>query len=220
MTFILGEKIEMSQKFNETGQVAPVTVIRVLPSTVTQIKTLDKDGYQAVQIGAGTKKKISKSLKGHLKDLGSFRYLREFIPNQDEKYALGQVLNIDIFMKGEKVKVSGTSKGKGFQGVVRRYNFSGSPKTHGHKDQLRMPGSIGSKSPGPVAKGQKMPGRMGNDRVTIHNLEVIDIDKEKSLLYLKGAVPGVRKGLIIINKINKLVSPSEVGKLNKEDAQS
>jgi len=204
MATILGKKIGMSQKFIENGKMVPVSIIEVEPNTVIQIKTVDKDGYQAVKIGTGEKKKLKKSIKNQYKDLGSFRYAREFVPLTGEEFKKGQVLNVDIFEKGEKVKVTGTSKGKGFQGVVKRHDFSGSPKSHGHKDQLRMPGSIGSKRIGPVAKGKKMPGRMGTDRVTVSNLEIVEVDKDKGLIYLKGAVPGVKKGLIMINKLSSI----------------
>jgi len=198
MSFILGQKFEMSQRFDSSGKVVPVTILKILPCAITQVKTLEKDGYQAVQLGAGKTKKINKPLKGHLKNLGIFRYLKEF-PCPIEQFKKGQILDINLFQKGEKVKVTGTSKGKGFQGVVKRHGFSGGPASHGHKDQLRMPGSIGSKRIGPVAKGKKMAGRMGGERVTLHNLEIFEIDKDKNLLYLKGAVPGIRNSLLLIS---------------------
>ena len=200
MTMILGEKLKMSQDFNLTGRVVPLTLIKILPSTVTLVKTLAKDGYQAVQIGASSKKHLTKPLRGHLKGLGDFRYLKEFPYQTGEEYQRGQRVDISIFQKGDKVKVSGISKGKGFQGVVKRHGFHGSPASHGHKDQLRMPGSIGSKRLGPVAKGKRMAGRMGGQKVTVHNLEIFELDKINNLLYLKGAVPGVKGGLLLISK--------------------
>lgn len=200
MSFILGEKLTMTQKFKETGEVIPLTIIKILPATITQLKTIEKDGYQAVQLGAGIKKKINKPQRGHLKKLGNFRYLKEFRVAEVGKYHCGQIFDINILEKGDRLKITGTSKGKGFQGVVKRHGFAGSPASHGHKDQLRMPGSIGSKRIGPVAKGKKMAGRMGGEQITINNLEVIDCDEEKSLLYLKGAVPGRRGSLVILRK--------------------
>lgn len=199
MSFILGQKLEMNQKFAASGKVVPVTIIKILPCTVTQLKILEKDGYSAVQIGGGQAKKLTKPLSGHLKNLGAFRFLKEFPCQSIEQYKKGQTLEINLFKAGEKVKVSGTSKGKGFQGVVKRHGFSGGPASHGHKDQLRMPGSIGSKRIGPVAKGKKMAGRMGGDKVTLHNLEIFEVDQEKNLLYLKGAVPGIRNSLLMIS---------------------
>ncbi len=204
MKFILGKKIEMSQLFDQDGDVVPVTIVECGPCKVTQIKTEDKDGYSAVQIGFGKKKKLSKPLKGHLKGLGDFRWIREFrIKNKENKDILnnlkrGDKITVDIFEEGDKVKVTGISKGKGFQGVVKRHSFHGSPASHGHKDQLRMPGSIGATEPARVFKGKKMPGHMGSERVTIKNLEIVKIDKDKNLLYLRGAVPGTRGSLVMI----------------------
>jgi len=204
MKFILGKKIEMSQLFDQDGDVVPVTIVECGPCKVTQIKTEDRDGYSAVQIGFGKKKKLSKPLKGHLKGLGDFRWIREFrIKNKENKDILnnlkrGDKITVDIFEEGDKVKVTGISKGKGFQGVVKRHSFHGSPASHGHKDQLRMPGSIGATEPARVFKGKKMPGHMGSERVTIKNLEIVKIDKDKNLLYLRGAVPGTRGSLVMI----------------------
>lgn len=200
MSIILGEKIKMSQKFNDAGQVVPLTLIKILPATITQIKTIEKDGYQAIQVGGGLKKRATKPLKGHLQGLGNFRYLKEFRSPTKGDYKKGQIIDINIFQQGELVKVTGISKGKGFQGVVKRHGFHGSPASHGHKDQLRMPGSIGSKRLGPVAKGQRMAGRMGGDQVTIHNLQIFEIDEENNILSLKGAIPGKRGSLILIKK--------------------
>lgn len=192
----------MTQKFTEDGKVTPVTVVKVNPCVVTQVKIKDKDGYAAVQIGLTDKKvKINKPLKGHLKDLDNCRHIREIRLKSDEKETelkRGDVLKADIFKIGDIVKVSGISKGKGFQGVVKRHGFHGSPKTHGHKDQLRMPGSIGSTDPNHVFKGKRMAGQMGNARITVKNLKIADVDKENNLLYVKGAVPGARNGLLLI----------------------
>jgi large subunit ribosomal protein L3 len=201
MKFILGKKLEMTQKFMEDGTVVPVTAILAGPCTVTQIRSVEKDGYSAVQIGFLGKSKLNKSESGHLKDLGKFRYLREFrVDNFDKKEGLkrGDEINVDNFEVGDVIKVSGNSKGKGFQGVVRRYGFSGSPASHGHKDQLRMPGSIGATGPARVFKGKKMPGHMGDRRITVKNLKVVEINKDKNIMFIKGAVPGARNGLVEI----------------------
>lgn len=200
MSYLLAEKVKMTQKFNNQGEVVPLTIVKALPAVITQVKTKEKDGYQAIQLGAGIRKKVSKPLSGHLKGLGNFRYLKEFCLKTEEDYKRGDVLGIKNFTSGDKIKITGTSKGKGFQGVVKRHGFHGSPASHGHKDQLRMPGSIGSKRIGPVAKGKKMAGRMGSDRVTIHNLEIFEVDQINNLLTIKGAVPGVKGSLLIITK--------------------
>jgi len=207
MKFILGKKIEMTQLFDEVGNVIPATILGVGPCTVVQIKSKESDGYEAIQIGYDEKKKISKALKGHLKDLQSFRWLREFeINNQylaknnknDIELKRGDEITLETFAIGDKITVTGVSKGKGFQGVVRRHGFHGHPASHGHKDQLRMPGSIGSKRTGSVAKGKRMAGHMGNEQITVKNLEIIKIDLEKKLFYVKGAVPGRRGSLLEI----------------------
>lgn len=200
MKFILGKKKEMTQIFKETGEVVPVTVVEAGPCTITQIKTEDKDKYKSVQVGFEKKKKISKPLKGHLKDLDQFRYLKEFRIKEGE-YKRGDKVDVSVFEKGEKIKITGTSKGRGFTGVVKRWGFSGSPKTHGHKDQLRMPGSIGATAPARVFKGTRMGGRMGGKQFTVSNLEIIDINKDKNLLYIKGAIPGARNGLLKIKTV-------------------
>lgn len=208
MKFILGKKIEMSQKFRENGNTVPLTVIEAGPCFVTQIRNKDKEGYQSVQIGFGVKKNIKKPLKGHLKDLDNmgpvlleknkgFRYLKEFRVDKID-YKKGDKIDISIFKVGEMVQVTGISKGKGFQGVVKRHNFRGGPKTHGDKDQLRMPGSIGATAPQRVFKGMRMAGRMGSDRVTVKNLEIIEVIPEKNLLLVKGPVPGGRNNLLEI----------------------
>jgi len=198
MKFILGRKLNMSQIFKDDGRVVPVTVVQAGPCHITQVKTIDKDGYQAVQVGYLEKKKIFKSVLGHLKGLPKYRYLKEFKIDTEQELARGKELKVNIFEIGEKVKAVGISKGKGFQGVVKRHGFHGSPASHGHKDQLRMPGSIGSTDAARVFKGKRMAGRMGTDRVTVSNLEIIDIDLEMNLIYLKGAVPGTRDSLIMI----------------------
>lgn len=197
LKFILGKKEEMTQKFLEDGTVVPVTIVKAGPCTITQVKG-DKEGYSAVQVGFDWRKKINKPLKGHLKKLDNFRYLREFRLDKTDNFEVGKVFDVSSFNIGDILSVSAISKGKGFQGVVKRHGFKGSPATHGHKDQHRMPGSIGSTGPARVFKGTRMGGRMGTDMTTVKNLEIIDIDKENNLLYIKGAVPGARNSLVSI----------------------
>ena len=204
MKFILGKKLNMDQVFLPDGKVAPVTVVQAGPCQVTQVKSMEKDGYQAVQIGWQEKKRLSKPLLGHLKSLPKFRHLKEFRIDESQELARGQRLTVGIFEIGDKVKVTGVSKGRGFQGVVKRHGFHGSPASHGHKDQLRMPGSIGSTDAARVFKGKRMAGRMGTDQVTVNNLEVIKIDQENNLIYLKGALPGARNGLILIQATGEI----------------
>lgn len=201
MKFILGTKKGMTQVFREDGRVVPVTRVQAGPCVVTQVKTKDKDRVNAVQIGFGDQKmfRLTKAGQGHLKGLEAVRHMRD-IATGDSVHNLnrGDVFTVNTFEKGDKIQVTGTSKGKGFQGVVKRHGFSGSLKTHGHKDQHRMPGSIGATGPARVFKGTRMGGRMGGDQVTVKNLEVVGIDPENNELLIKGAVPGARGGLLII----------------------
>lgn len=199
MKFILGKKIEMTQRFKEDGIVVPVTVVEAGPCIITQIKNAEKEGYNSVQIGFGEKKKLNKSITGHLKGLKNSRYLKEFRVDEINKMEKGKQITVSAFTVGDKLDVIGTSKGKGFQGVVKRHGFKGSKATHGNKDQLRMPGSIGATDAARVFKGKRMGGHMGDERVTVKNLEVIEVDKENNYLYIKGAVPGARNGLLMIS---------------------
>ncbi len=174
----------MTQIWKE-DKVIPVTKIQTAPNTVVQVRTEEKDGYKAVQLGFGEKKEknISKAQKGHMKGLGNFRYLREF-RIKDEKIKKGDIIDVSTFNEGDTVDAIGTSKGRGFQGVVKRHGFRGTKKTHGNKDQLRMPGSIGATGPAHVFKGTRMGGRMGGDQVTTKNLEVIEKNlKNKYFVY-------------------------------------
>jgi len=205
MKFILGKKIAMSQKFNATGQVIPVTIIKAGPCFISQIKNNDKDGYQALQLSFENKNKLNKPQNGHLKNMAPARYLREFkLDSEKVEFQKGQEITVAIFSPGEKVNVIANSKGKGFQGVVKRHGFAGAPKTHGNKDQLRHGGSIGAQRPQRVLKNKKMAGRMGNNQVTVKNLEIVEIDDKNNLLYLKGAVPGSRNALV------KIIAPGEM----------
>ncbi len=191
----------MSQIFKD-DKVFPVTEIQAGPCLVTQIKTNGKDGYESVQVGFDQKNKSNQAERGRFKKIGDknakiSRYLKEFRTSGSD-LKIGDLIKVDIFQPGDKVKIAGFSKGRGFQGVVKRHHFHGSPATHGHKDQLRMPGSIGAGGPAKVLKGQRMPGRMGYKRITVKNLEIIDVKPEKNLLLVRGAVPGSRSGLLEI----------------------
>jgi large subunit ribosomal protein L3 len=194
MKFILGQKIEMSQIFTENGKVVPVTLIEAGPCQVLQIKTKEKDSYEAVQIGfkkIEKKKKIKKTARGK-----GFKYLREFSNGQE--YKVGDKIDASVFNEGDKVKISGISKGKGFQGGVKRWGFSGRGASHGVKHEARTLGSTGSAFPQRVIKGRKMPGRMGFERITVKNLRVVKVNKENNILAVKGAVPGRRGTLLEI----------------------
>ncbi|QQG45021.1 MAG: 50S ribosomal protein L3 [Candidatus Sungiibacteriota bacterium] len=208
MKFVLGEKLGMSQIFDKEGNVIPVTLVKATPNVVLQIKTKEKDGYEAIQIGAGERKakNIKKPQRGHFsagggsafggKNLGNFRYVREF--KTADKPERGQKIDVSVFQEGDKVKVSGISKGKGFQGVVKRHGFHGAPATHGTKHAHRQPGSIGATWPQRVIKGMRMAGRMGGDRVSVRNLKIAKVDLENNILAIKGAVPGRRGTLLEI----------------------
>lgn len=211
MKFILAEKQDMTQKFGTDGTVIPVTKVTAGPCVVTQVKQMDTDGYVAVQVGFGAKKKLTKSVKGHLKNLGNFRYLKEFRISADEakKLAVGNKINVATFQAGDKVKVTGVTKGRGFQGVVKRHGFGGSPKTHGHKDQLRMPGSIGATGPAHVFKGTRMGGQMGGTQVTVTNLEIVEVDEKNNEIFIKGALPGAKNNLLLIAGIGDLIIATE-----------
>lgn len=200
MKFIIGTKVGMSQVYGEDGNIIPVTVIEVQPNTVVQVKTKDKDSYEAVQIGAGTKKKVSKAQKGHFKNLGNFRFLREFkgLKIQDKDLQVGDKLDASVFAPGDIVRVSGVTKGKGFQGVMKRHGFSGMPHSHGHHHVARHGGSIGQRFPQHTLKGMRMAGRMGGRNFTIRGLKVVNIDTENGFIAVKGAVPGNNGAMIAI----------------------
>lgn len=200
---IIGKKIGMTQLFREDGETV-VTAIEAGPCVVTQVKTREKDGYNAIQLGFGEAKRLNSPEKGHLKGLGLFKYLREFRVEDVSGFAPGQKVDVDMFKPGDLVDVIGTSKGKGFAGVVKRHHFAGGPKTHGQSDRHRAPGSVGATTfPGRVLKGTRMAGHMGNARVTVRNLKVVEVDPARHLLLVKGAVPGGRNGLVLIRKAIK-----------------
>ena len=200
MQVILGTKIGMTQIIGDDGVVTPVTILQAGPCAVTQIKTVDTDGYNAVQVGYGSGKNLSKSVTGHVKKAGENinpKILKEFrVEVIPEGMKLGDTLTVESFKLGDKVAVTGTSKGKGYTGTVKRWNFNESRNTHGFKGNIRRVGSIGSMYPQKVWKGKKMPGRMGHDQVTVKNLVVAYIDAENNLIGLKGAVPGPKKGIV------------------------
>jgi len=197
---IIGRKIGMTQLFKE-GEGLAVTAIEAGPCFVTQIKTEANDGYNAVQLGFCVTKRLNKPEKGHLKDIGQLQHLREFAVGDVTSVQVGQKIGVDMFKAGDRVNVIGISKGKGFAGGVKRHHFRGGPKTHGQSDRHRAPGSVGAgTSPGRVWKGQRMAGQMGNARSTARNLKVVEVDLERHVLLVQGAVPGANKRLLLINK--------------------
>lgn len=201
---IIGKKIGMSQVFSDGGEAEAVTVIEAGPCIVTQVKTSAKEGYNAVQLGFGTAKKLTKAEQGHLKELGKFGQLREFRVDDTALVKLGDRVDVSQFQAGEIVNVVGVSKGKGFAGVVKRHGFHGGPKTHGQTDRHRAPGAIGATtSPGRVLKGMRMAGHMGHEQVTVKGLKVYKTDPERNLLLVIGAVPGNKNGLLLISRANK-----------------
>jgi large subunit ribosomal protein L3 len=198
---IIGRKLGMTQVFGGDGKAEAVTAIEAGPCAVIQVKTRDKEGYNAVQLGFGEAKRLNSPQKGHLKEMGQFRYLREFRVDDNEAIEVGQKIDVSLFGAGDIVDITGVSKGKGFAGVVKRHHFAGGPKTHGQSDRHRAPGSIGATtSPGRVLKGTRMAGHMGNEQVTVRHLEVFEADPARNLLLVKGAVPGAKNGLLLIKK--------------------
>lgn len=204
MKGIIGKKVGMTQIFNERGDVIPVTVIEAGPCYVTQVRTAERDGYTAVQLGFSETKpqRLTRGQLGHLNrnNLPALRYLREFrVPSDALDVEEGATIKADVFVAGERVDVIGTSKGRGFAGTVKRHGFHRQPKTHGQSDRERAPGSVGAGStPGRVMKGLRMSGRMGNDRVTTENLEVIVVDAERNLIAVRGSIPGAKGGIVLI----------------------
>lgn len=202
---LIGRKLGMTQIFDDRGLVHPVTVVETGPCVVTQLRTEERDGYQAVQLGFGLSKRLNLPEQGHRKESGFMSKTLREVPTQDvSEFSVGQVLKADVFEAGERVDVAGTSKGRGFQGGVKRHGFAGGPKTHGQSDRLRAPGSIGSSAtPGRVLKGMRMAGHMGDERVTVQNLEIMRVDPERNLLLIKGSVPGADQGLVMVRRAVK-----------------
>jgi large subunit ribosomal protein L3 len=197
---VIGRKVGMTQVFAEDGTMVPVSVVAVEPNTVTELRTLERDGYTAVQVGAGTARRTTKPRLGQLKDLPRVRDVREFRVDDVAGYEIGQTLDVSLFEDGELVNITGTSKGKGFAGTIKRHHFHRGPETHG-SDSHRAPGSIGGGTyPGKVFKGTPMAGHMGHDRVTVKNATIVRTDSERNLLLVRGPVPGPRNALIVVRK--------------------
>ena len=204
MDAILGKKVGMTQIFDEGGEIVPVTLVDAGPCYITQVKTEEKDGYVALQLGFGETKRLNKPQRGHLKELPPLLHLREVRVEDVEGYQVGQEFDASLFSVGDLVDVTGVSKGKGFAGVMKRHGFRGGPATHGQSDRARAPGSIGATTtPGRVFKGLRMAGRMGNERVTVQNLKVVLVDSERNLLGIRGSIPGNRGGLVMVRKAVK-----------------
>lgn len=199
---LIGKKIGTTQLFTESGDTVGVTAVEVGPCVVTQIKTTEKDGYEAVQLGFGEVKRANNPRKGHLDASGGlFRHLREVDAEDVSEFEVGQQLDLSTFEVGKNIDAVGLSKGRGFAGGVKRHGFHGGPKTHGQSDRHRAPGSIGAGStPGRVIKGHRMAGHMGDSRFTVRNLQVVSADLERNLLFVKGSVPGAHNSLVIIRK--------------------
>jgi large subunit ribosomal protein L3 len=201
---ILGRKLGMTQVFEPDGGAVPVTVIEAAPCTVVQVKKKESDGYEAVQLGFGERKRLNKPQKGHMKGLGRFRYLREMKVDNVDEWEAGKKVGVEIFQPGDHVDVSGASKGRGFTGVMKRWGFRGGPKTHGQSDRARAPGSIGAGTdPGRVIKGLKMAGHMGTGQKTVKNLRVVQTDPKRGLLLVQGSVPGNEGVLLRVRRSRK-----------------
>jgi large subunit ribosomal protein L3 len=203
MSGFLGKKIGMTRIFDDIGNVVPVTVIEAGPCYVTQIKSRQSDGYDAVQLGFSSKKEkqVTKPLAGHFRKVGvqPVRKLKEYEPFRNREVKTGEEIRVDIFKPGDRIKITGTSKGRGFTGVVKRHHFRGGPVSHGQSDRLRAPGSLGQSSdPSRVYKGLRMAGHMGNARTSVLNLQVVKVDPENNLLFVKGSVPGARNSYVEI----------------------
>ena len=197
----LGKKIGMTQLFTENGSVVPVTLIEAGPCVVTQVKTKDSDGYEAVQLGFDDVKRPNKPMQGHFRPSRASRYLREVKADDPAEFSVGQTVSLDIFAEGEKVDVIGRSKGRGFAGTMKRHGFGGGPRTHGQSDRARAPGSIGGgTTPGKVFKGLKMAGHMGNRRITVKGLEIVKVDTDRNILAVKGGIPGAPNSLVQIRR--------------------
>jgi large subunit ribosomal protein L3 len=204
---LLGRKLGMTTVFNERGEAIPVTVIEAGPNHVLSVRTKDRDGYEAVQLGFGNinPKRLTKPVLGQMKGAGvAVRYIREMATDNVDDHNIGDTIDVDLFNADDLVDVTGWSKGRGFAGVVRRYGFRGGPRTHGQSDRERAPGSLGAgTSPGKVWKGKRMPGRMGNERKTVQRLRVVRVDGDRHLLLIKGSVPGAKNGLVYVRRTVK-----------------
>jgi large subunit ribosomal protein L3 len=210
---LLGRKLGMVQVFDKRGHLRGATVIEAGPCVVTQIRTEVKDGYTAAQLGYGTKKRLNKPMRGHFKRLGDFRYVREVGVGEVSEQKIGERLGAELFQEGDRVDVTGVSKGRGFAGTVKRHNFAGGPKTHGQSDRHRAPGAIGAgNTPGRTFKGMRMSGHMGAEQVTVRNLEVLEADVARGLIIVGGAVPGARDALVKIRLSKTTLAAAKSGK--------
>ncbi|MFA5055436.1 MAG: 50S ribosomal protein L3 [Dehalococcoidia bacterium] len=217
---IIGRKKGMTQLFNEDRTVVQVTAIEAGPCFITQVKRVEKEGYNAVQLGFGDTKRMNQPEKGHLKKTGNLKYLREFNSDEADALEVGQKVDVSIFKPGDIVDVVGISKGKGFAGGVKRHHFGGGPKTHGQSDRHRAPGSVGATtSPGRVWKGLRMAGHMGNARATVRGLKVVEANAEKNLLLVRGAVPGAKDGILLVKK-SQIAPPAAVSSSKKSKEAS
>jgi large subunit ribosomal protein L3 len=203
---LLGRKLGMTTVFSERGEAIPVTVVEAGPNIITQIRTQERDGYEAVQLGYGEvpQRKLSKPVQGQMQNNTWVRHLREMPADDVAEHTPGDVVDVDLFNANDLVDVTGWSKGKGFQGVMRRHGFRGGPRTHGQSDRMRAPGSIGAgTNPGRVWKGKRMAGRMGNRRMTVQRLRVVRVDPARHLLLIRGSVPGAKEGLLYVRRTVK-----------------
>lgn len=226
MKFILATKKEMTRRFRPDGTVVPVTAVIAPPCQITAVKRAEKDGYEAVQLGSGTKRTLAKPQREQLKDLQPSRYLREFRVSDASGFNRGETISVKTFTPGDVINVTGISKGRGFAGVVKRHGFHGAPASHGTKDQLRMPGASGAGGPQHVFKGTRKPGRMGGTQVTVPGLQVEAIDEATNTIFITGAVPGPRNGLLVISGQGDLVidtvvteTPAEATEPKAENAE-
>ncbi|MBT18066.1 MAG: 50S ribosomal protein L3, partial [Dehalococcoidia bacterium] len=223
ITGLLGKKIGMTHYFSSEAEVVPVTVVEVGPCIVTQVKTVLSDGYDAIQVGYGRAKQLTKPKKGHLKSNGDLKYLREFSSTDFSQHTVGEELRANEFRPGEYVDITATSKGRGFQGVVRRHGYGGGPKTHGQGDRQRSPGSIGAGTyPGRVFKGKAMPGRMGGKQVTVKKLRIERVDLDRNLLLVRGAIPGSTNGFLVVRhtELDESKLPPRVEEDNNQEPET
>jgi large subunit ribosomal protein L3 len=205
---LLGRKLGMVQVFDKEGRLRGATVIEAGPCLISQIRTAEKDGYSAAQLGFGTAKRSNKPMRGHLNRLGDLRYLREFRVDDPSQHKVGDRIGAEMFQEGDYVDITGVSKGRGFAGGVKRHGFRGGPRTHGQSDRHRAPGSIGAGTdPGRVVKGKKMAGHMGTNQVTVKNLRVIQSDPARGILLIKGAVPGNEGALLRVRRARRGKTP-------------
>ncbi|OGO51445.1 MAG: 50S ribosomal protein L3 [Chloroflexi bacterium RBG_16_68_14] len=218
---LLGRKRGMIQVIDKEGRLRGATVIEAGPCLISQVKSEERDGYRAVQIGFGTAKRRNKPMRGHLQRLGDLRYLREFPVDDPSQHHIGERIGVEIFHEGDQVDITGISKGRGFQGVVKRYGFRGGPRTHGQSDRHRAPGSIGAgNTPGRVFKGLRMAGHMGAEQVTVRNLKVLESDPARGMLLVAGAVPGARNGLLKIRYSRQTLEEARTRKLQPAEEET